>query len=73
MLCGAAQSSDMLIIGRAVAGIGASGLSNGALTIIGASAPTTKRPGELCCATSVHPQAVLTADVVLMGISMAGE
>ena len=25
------------------------------------------------CATSVHPQAVLTADVVLMGISMAGE
>lgn len=46
VLCGAAQSSNMLIIGRAVAGLGGSGLSNGALTIIGAAAPMHKRPGR---------------------------
>ncbi|KAL3426835.1 efflux pump [Phlyctema vagabunda] len=43
-LCGAAQSSNMLIIGRFVAGLGSSGLVNGALTIIAASAPMPKRP-----------------------------
>lgn len=52
----------MLIIGRAVAGMGASGLSNGALTIIGASASDTKRPGECSCiATTALQQTVLTA------------
>ncbi|PMD41915.1 efflux pump [Hyaloscypha variabilis F] len=43
-ICGAARSSNMLIVGRAVAGLGASGLTNGALTIIGAIAPMHKRP-----------------------------
>ncbi|TAQ89078.1 hypothetical protein B7494_g2583 [Chlorociboria aeruginascens] len=43
-LCGAAQSSNMLIVGRAVAGMGGSGLTNGALSIIGASVPMHKRP-----------------------------
>ena len=37
----------MLIVGRAVAGMGASGLINGALTILAASSPLHKRPGEL--------------------------
>lgn len=50
VLCGAAQSSNMLIVGRAVAGLGASGLTNGALTIIGATAPMPKRPGKFFCA-----------------------
>ena len=36
----------MLIIGRALAGLGASGLTNGALTILGAIAPMHKRPGK---------------------------
>jgi MFS family permease len=45
-ICGAAQSSNMLIIGRAVAGLGGSGLSNGALTILSASVPMAKRPGK---------------------------
>lgn len=45
-LCGAAQSSKMLIVGRAIAGLGASGLSNGAMTVLAASAPLHKRPGE---------------------------
>ncbi|GAB1313414.1 hypothetical protein MFIFM68171_03624 [Madurella fahalii] len=39
LLCGAAQSSPMFIVGRAIAGVGSSGLSNGALTIISAVLP----------------------------------
>lgn len=37
----------MLIVGRAIAGSGASGLFNGALTIIGACTPPAKRPALL--------------------------
>lgn len=36
----------MLIVGRAIAGLGASGLTNGALTILAAIAPIHKRPGK---------------------------
>ncbi|KAL2136481.1 hypothetical protein VTI74DRAFT_3500 [Chaetomium olivicolor] len=39
LLCGAAQSSAMFIVGRAIAGVGSSGISNGALTIISAVLP----------------------------------
>ena len=35
----------MLIVGRAVAGIGASGIQNGALTIIAECVAMPKRPG----------------------------
>jgi MFS family permease len=34
VLCGAAQSSTMLIVGRAIAGAGASGLLSGAINVI---------------------------------------
>lgn len=44
LLCGVADSSNMLIIGRAVAGMGGSGLSNGAITIVAACVPLEKRP-----------------------------
>ncbi|KAL4931418.1 major facilitator superfamily domain-containing protein [Aspergillus undulatus] len=44
-ICGAAQSSNMLIVGRALAGIGSSGLFNGAFTILNASVPTTRLGG----------------------------
>lgn len=40
-----ATSSNMLIVGRAVAGLGGSGIINGALTIIAACIPLDKRPG----------------------------
>ncbi|KAL2866060.1 MDR family MFS transporter [Aspergillus lucknowensis] len=43
-LCGAAQSSSMLIVGRAIAGMGSSGLMNGALTIIAAILPPHRQP-----------------------------
>ncbi|OKL61991.1 hypothetical protein UA08_02545 [Talaromyces atroroseus] len=44
LICGVATSSNMLIIGRAIAGIGSSGLMNGGLTILSASMPLHKRP-----------------------------
>ncbi|KAJ4264970.1 hypothetical protein NW762_005213 [Fusarium torreyae] len=44
LICGVAQSSIMLIIGRAVAGIGSSGIQSGALTIIAKSVPIHRRP-----------------------------
>ncbi|KEF58863.1 uncharacterized protein A1O9_03706 [Exophiala aquamarina CBS 119918] len=44
LICALAKSSAMLVIGRAVAGMGASGLINGALTILTVAAPPSKRP-----------------------------
>lgn len=43
LLCGVAVSSKMLIVGRAVCGIGSAGLINGSLSIIGIAAPPAKR------------------------------
>jgi len=43
-LCGAAQSSPMFIVGRAIAGLGASGLMNGVLTILAAILPPHRLP-----------------------------
>ncbi|KAF2493508.1 MFS general substrate transporter [Lophium mytilinum] len=44
LICGLATSSKMLIIGRAVAGMGSSGLQNGALTLISAAVPKSRLP-----------------------------
>ncbi|KAI5865360.1 putative MFS multidrug transporter [Durotheca rogersii] len=44
LLCGVAQSSTMFIVGRAVAGLGSSGIQNGALTILSSAVPLLKRP-----------------------------
>lgn len=44
LICATAVSSVMLIVGRAIAGIGGSGLANGAMTIIAVEAPPAKRP-----------------------------
>lgn len=43
-ICGAAQSSIMLIIGRAVAGLGSSGVFTGAILIMLNTVPLHKRP-----------------------------
>lgn len=43
-MCGAAPSSVILIVGRAIAGIGGSGIFSGALIIIAKSVPLAKRP-----------------------------
>lgn len=47
LICGAAQSSNMLIVGRAVAGMGGSGLMNGGLTIVAACVSLEKRATHL--------------------------
>lgn len=44
LLCGAAPNAPALIAGRAVAGIGAAGLSTGVYTIVAFSAPPNSRP-----------------------------
>ena len=44
LICGVATSSKMLIVGRAVAGMGSSGMVNGALNIIASSLPMHRRP-----------------------------
>jgi MFS family permease len=46
VLCGAATSSAMLIVGRTVAGLGGAGIINGAIMIISGCVPQEKRPGE---------------------------
>ncbi|KAF2996712.1 hypothetical protein E8E13_005642 [Curvularia kusanoi] len=46
-ICGTAQSSAMLILGRFVAGLGGAGLMNGGFTMIHASIPPARRPSML--------------------------
>jgi MFS family permease len=36
----------MLIVGRAVAGLGGAGIINGAITIVSSCTPLEKRPGK---------------------------
>jgi predicted MFS family arabinose efflux permease len=43
LICGMAPNSTILIIGRAVAGLGAGGIFSGALTIIAYTVPLQKR------------------------------
>jgi hypothetical protein len=44
VVCGAAQTSTMLIIGRAIAGLGSSGIFTGAILIMLNTVPLAKRP-----------------------------
>jgi MFS family permease len=60
----------MLIVGRAVAGLGASGLTNGALTILAAAVPMHKRPRKFFCFSQMG---LLTYISAMMGIIMAGK
>ncbi|KAK7186765.1 MFS general substrate transporter [Paraphaeosphaeria sporulosa] len=43
-LCGAAPSSPVLIVGRAIAGAGSAGISNGAIVVVIQTTPLEKRP-----------------------------
>ncbi|KAH0442469.1 MFS multidrug transporter [Colletotrichum camelliae] len=46
LICGAATSSMILIVGRVIAGMGSAGIMSGGLTIIAGSVPLEKRPGN---------------------------
>jgi MFS family permease len=43
-VCGAAQTSTMLIVGRAIAGLGSSGIFTGAILIMLNTVPLHRRP-----------------------------
>ncbi|KAJ5591582.1 MFS multidrug transporter [Penicillium hispanicum] len=47
LICAVATSSKMFIVGRAIAGIGTSGIINGAFTIIAGCVPMERRPSML--------------------------
>lgn len=44
LICAVAQNSVMLIVGRAVAGVGCAGIFSGALIILSLSVPLRQRP-----------------------------
>ncbi|KAJ7476934.1 MFS transporter [Mycena galericulata] len=44
LICGVAPTSNALIVGRAIAGVGCAGIFSGALIIVAHSAPLPKRP-----------------------------
>lgn len=47
LICGVAPSSTALIIGRAIAGLGAAGVASGAFILVAFIAPPAKRPAYL--------------------------
>lgn len=67
ILCAAAKSSNMFIVGRAIAGLGAAGLLQGALSIISQVVPLEKRPLYMGVVISVFVITV-TVGPVLGGV-----
>jgi len=59
----------MLIIGRSIAGIGAAGLVNGALTVLAAAVPVHKRPGKLIYCSCNY---MLIINLAMLGIVIPG-
>ena len=43
-ICGAAPTSEALIVGRAIAGVGSAGIFTGALVIVAYTVPLEQRP-----------------------------
>lgn len=64
IMCAAAPSSAVFILGRAVAGLGAAGLFQGALGIVGLIVPLEKRPFYLGIVVSVFGIAVCFGPIV---------
>ncbi|KAH8889467.1 MFS general substrate transporter [Thozetella sp. PMI_491] len=64
LLCGVATSSQMLIVGRAVAGLGGAGLINGAMTIIGTTVPLHKQPALIGVLMGVAETGVVCGPLV---------
>ncbi|RHZ62631.1 hypothetical protein CDV55_106177 [Aspergillus turcosus] len=64
LLCGVSTSSKMLIIGRAVAGMGGAGLINGALTIISCSIPLHKRPAYMGAMMGIGQMGVVIGPLI---------
>lgn len=69
LIAAVAVSSNMFIVGRAVAGCGGAGIYNGALTIISTLSPLSTRPGNSLTTIS-QLQTTYTSLTALLGIAM---
>ena len=54
LICGIAPSSNTLIVGRSIAGVGAAGLSTGCMIIVTAAVPLRVRPIYMSLTSSMH-------------------
>ncbi|KKK22058.1 hypothetical protein P175DRAFT_0503065 [Aspergillus ochraceoroseus IBT 24754] len=64
LICGVANSSLTLIVGRAVAGIGAAAIFSGALIILASSVPLPRRPFYIGCVGSMYGIAVVAGPLL---------
>lgn len=64
LLCGAAATSSMLVVGRAVAGVGSAGLLSGCFVIMVQSVPLHRRPMFLGVMGAVEGVATLAAPLL---------
>jgi MFS family permease len=64
LLCGVATTSNMFILGRAVAGAGGAGIFSGSLSILAVVAPLPKRPFYLAGLSSLFGLATITGPII---------
>ncbi|KAJ5174506.1 HC-toxin efflux carrier TOXA [Penicillium canariense] len=64
LICALATSSKMLIVGRAIAGIGNSAIQNGCVTIIAGIVPLQKRPALLGIAIGISQLGLASGPLV---------
>ncbi|KAF2688991.1 MFS general substrate transporter [Lentithecium fluviatile CBS 122367] len=64
VLCAAASSSEMFIVGRAIAGFGAAGVLQGALAVIGSVVELEKRPLYMGIVVSVFAVTVCVGPIL---------
>ncbi|KAJ6145598.1 HC-toxin efflux carrier TOXA [Penicillium chermesinum] len=64
VVCGAAPTSDALIVGRCVAGLGAAGLFSGALIIVNTTVPLRVRPMYIGLVSSMHAVASVAGPIM---------
>ncbi|KAK3988686.1 MFS transporter [Cladorrhinum sp. PSN332] len=64
LLCGVARSSTMLILGRAIAGVGAAGIFSGAVLILANSVPLARRPAYTGLIASMYGISSITGPLL---------
>ncbi|KAI1143044.1 putative MFS transporter [Hypoxylon sp. FL0543] len=64
LICGCASTSSMFIAGRAIAGVGASGVASGGLTIVITISDTKKKPLNMGIASACFILGLILAPVV---------
>lgn len=64
LVCALAPNSNALIVGRAVAGLGAAGIFTGVLTVIANITPVQQRPTIIGVMTGLYPFCNIIAPLV---------